>query len=276
MTATLRSERAGAVMPLSQGQSIAEHDIGPFRVVESVHGGGLSLLRHCHEWPTVTIVLDGEFAEILPDGPRWCQALTVLAKPAGVPHSNWYGQRGARCLIAEMRDTSLEDGDRRRSSVPTRVLFSAHGDLSVLGRRIARACGEHDDAARMTAEALLREIAFGRGDPGPLSRTSLQRALDYLHAEFRRPLRLRDVAGVSGVHPTYLARGFRLHFGRTPGDLLRELRVHWAGHLLVETDLRLSEIALESGFADQSHLTRVFRGRMRCTPARYRQMRKSA
>lgn len=255
---------------------MAERDLGPFHMVESVYGCGLSLLRHHHEWPTVTIVLSGEFAEILPDGARWCQRSTIVVKPAGVPHSNWYGSSGAHCLIAELREApSLNDNDTS-GSLPSRVLYSVHGPLNAASSRALRAYRDDDDTARMALESVLHEIMGEARAPVRCasSATALQRAMEYLHAEFMRPLLLRDVAAAAGVQPSYLARAFRRHFARTPGEVLRELRVNWAAHLLIETGLGIAQIALAAGFTDQSHLTRVFARRIGCTPARYRGARR--
>ena len=94
--------------------------------------------------------------------------------------------------------------------------------------------------------------------------------MDFIHTEFRRPVRLSTVASVAGVHPVYLTRAFQRHFGRTPMDMLRELRVEWAVHLLVHTELPLSRIALDCGFSDQSHLTRAFGARTGSTPGTFR------
>ncbi|MEX2181741.1 MAG: AraC family transcriptional regulator [Gemmatimonadaceae bacterium] len=259
--------------PTSQGVGIGEWELDGFAVVESLHAPGMALTRHEHRWPTISLVVAGDFAEIFADGPRWCERGTVLIKPAGVPHSNWYGRQGARCLIAEVR--TAEDVGSQTWHGAGRVVHCVHGPLARLGSRVARAFCEWDDPSRMTVECILREIAAGPGTYGSRdSLSSIQRAMEYMHAEFRGSLLLRDVAAAAGVHPTYLARAFRRHFGRTPGDLLRELRVHWAAHLLAESPMSVSQIALEAGFTDQSHLTRVFTRRLGRTPARYRRDRR--
>ncbi|MEX1185802.1 MAG: AraC family transcriptional regulator [Gemmatimonadaceae bacterium] len=258
--------------PASQGLGISEWECGGFRAVEAFHQPGLSLPRHEHQWATISVVIDGEFAEIFSDGPRWCPPGTVLVKHAGVPHANIYGTSGARCLIAEFREP-LDDQGGGRPRTPPGVAYCAHGPLSRLAARLVRAWVHADDASHMTVESLFREISAAHADPSPIRPSNVQRAVEYLHDEFRHPLRLRDVAAAAGLDPTYLARAFRHHFGRTPGDMLRELRVHWAAHLLGETRIGISQVALNAGFTDQSHLTRVFTRRIGVTPASYRRMR---
>jgi AraC family transcriptional regulator len=261
--------------PATQGTRLSDQVCGPFRVLESVHEPGLMLTRHIHERATITVVLAGDFAEVFPDGLRLCQPATVLVKPAGVPHSNRYGSHGARCLIAEIDGAATTLAEISLSQERGNVLFNAHGGAARLGRRFIRAYNAGDDMGRMALESLLYDVieptpALARRGAGP---TAIQRAVEFLHDGFRQPMRLSQVAVAAGVQPTYLARAFRRHFNRTPGDLLRELRVDWAAHLLSESRMPLSHVALDSGFTDQSHLTRVFTQRIGMSPARFRRDR---
>ena len=72
------------------------------------------------------------------------------------------------------------------------------------------------------------------------------------------------------VHPVLLARAFRTYFGTSPGRYLRRLRLDWAAAELLATQRRLADIALQAGFADQSHFTRAFRRHTGLTPGQYR------
>ena len=83
------------------------------------------------------------------------------------------------------------------------------------------------------------------------------------------------MAREAGVHPVYFARAFRAQTGLPVGAYLRKLRVDRAAERLASTNFRIADIALETGFSDQSHLTRVFRALTGMTPATYRQRRRS-
>ena len=69
-----------------------------------------------------------------------------------------------------------------------------------------------------------------------------------------------------GVHPVHLCRTFSEHFDCTLGEYIRRLRVLRGRQLLAIDDGGLAEIALQSGFADQSHFTRVFKKHFGLTP----------
>lgn len=80
---------------------------------------------------------------------------------------------------------------------------------------------------------------------------------------------ISGIARAVGVHPVHFARMHRRHFGCTPGEAIRRHRVMRATALLGR-GARLAEVALDAGFADQSHMTRAFRHEFGTTPARYR------
>ena len=98
----------------------------------------------------------------------------------------------------------------------------------------------------------------------------LGRVKERMREEFRDNIRMGELAGDAGVHPVHLARVFRAQEGRTPGDYVQQLRVRAACHLLRDRDYPLAVVAVECGFADQSHFTRVFRKFTETTPAQFR------
>jgi len=98
----------------------------------------------------------------------------------------------------------------------------------------------------------------------------LAQVRDRLHAEHARACRVRELADAAGVHPVYLARAFRRHYGRPVTDYLRHVRVRAAAAQLGCGESPISRIAAEVGFADQSHLCRTFKGLAGAPPATYR------
>jgi AraC-like DNA-binding protein len=72
------------------------------------------------------------------------------------------------------------------------------------------------------------------------------------------------MAGLSVFH---FARAFRQSFGMPPHSYLLRRRIERADRLLEQTELSLSEIALSTGFSDQSHFAKHFRRLTGMTPS---------
>ena len=85
---------------------------------------------------------------------------------------------------------------------------------------------------------------------------------------------LNNIARECGLSPSRFARAFAISVGRPPHQWLLDQRVDMAHQLLSESDLPLADIAIQCGFADQSHFTRVFSARAGLSPGRWRRVRK--
>ena len=95
-------------------------------------------------------------------------------------------------------------------------------------------------------------------------------ALAHMRAHFQREITNRRLAALSNMSLRAFERRFRAAFHLTPQRFLRKLRLRIASRALVYTDDSLSDIALNSGFADQSHFSREFRRQFGRTPRGYR------
>jgi len=98
----------------------------------------------------------------------------------------------------------------------------------------------------------------------------LERVRNEIDARFERPLSVTGLAAEAGVHPAHLSRAFHRRFGSTLLAYIRRARVRAAADLLRGSSLTLADVAAGTGFADQSHLTRVFKEVTGVTPGRYR------
>lgn len=98
----------------------------------------------------------------------------------------------------------------------------------------------------------------------------LDRIEERLRKRYREPISLHQLATVAGVHPVHVWRVFRLHCGDSVRAFVQRLRVLHACRLITEERMPLAAAAAESGFCDQSHMTRVFRAITGMQPARFR------
>lgn len=93
---------------------------------------------------------------------------------------------------------------------------------------------------------------------------------DFIHEHLHEGISLQDLAATIAMSRSHFARRFRRSMGVTAHEFVLQQRVARAYGLLSRTDARLPDVALRCGFADQSHMTRVFRQREGRTPGEVR------
>lgn len=91
-----------------------------------------------------------------------------------------------------------------------------------------------------------------------------------LENDFSRDWKLEDLLEIAHMSRSNLMRVFRRATGQTPIDYLIRLRVQKAMRRLLDTDLPITDIALETGFSDSNYFTRQFRKALGETPTAYR------
>ncbi|MBO0719928.1 MAG: helix-turn-helix transcriptional regulator [Blastocatellia bacterium] len=99
--------------------------------------------------------------------------------------------------------------------------------------------------------------------------------LDVIERNMTSGLSIQMLAEQIGMGTHRFTREFKNATGRTPYQFIMELRIEKARALLEKTNLPLAEIALELGFASQSHFTAVFRQHVNTTPRTYRALFRS-
>ncbi len=87
----------------------------------------------------------------------------------------------------------------------------------------------------------------------------LSRALDALQDRIGDPPGVEELAAICHLSPAKFSRLVHRVFGLTPRQLALKMRLDEALHLLATTDASLADIALRTGFCDQSAFTRHFR-----------------
>jgi AraC-like DNA-binding protein len=123
---------------------------------------------------------------------------------------------------------------------------------------------------------LLRShLNFQKSDEVELSRAGivdrrLRRAIEFMHDNCGRELKLSEIAGAAYLSEFHFARLFKKITGMTPHGYLASLRIERARRMLAETDLSITEIAAQIGYASQSHFSKVFREATGMTPRAFR------
>src|SRR5205085_3175531 len=195
---------------------------------------------------------------------------TLHFRPAGVPHKDEIGPRGVKFFEVEIRASWRRRLDGWSSALDVARDDCHGGHLVWLGMKLYREL--HDGSADdLSVENLLLELMAGTArmprhqiNEGP---AWLRRIAQKLAAEFCCRLTLDDLSKEAGVHAVHLSRVFRKFMGEGIGEHVHRLRIRAACEQMLEPETPLTEISLTTGFADQSHFTRVFRRLTGVTPA---------
>jgi AraC family transcriptional regulator len=133
----------------------------------------------------------------------------------------------------------------------------------------------------LTAAALHVMTAHAEARPsdaphrGGLAGWQQRRIRELADAQSDADLSLAEMATACRLSPSHFLRAFSASFGITPHRWVVLQRIERAKILLLETSLSLDEIATRTGFASQSHFTRVFAQATACSPGAWRRMRRS-
>jgi AraC family transcriptional regulator len=103
-----------------------------------------------------------------------------------------------------------------------------------------------------------------------LSRRRLARVAEYIQANLSQNLSLAQVAGVIGMSPSHFKTVFKESVGVPVHQYVIRSRVEYATGLIAHNDLPLSQIALQAGFANQSHMARCMKRLTGVTPGELR------
>ncbi|MEM9494503.1 MAG: helix-turn-helix domain-containing protein [Pseudomonadota bacterium] len=205
--------------------------------LEKLTAGRLSL--HRHERAYVAIIRRGRYTEAAIDGRFKLRPGMVVVHPRFHLHSN---------VVDE--ETSVWNVDL--------------GAADAGGWRAVRSAATERLAARVGAPRLpdiweametAEDIAL---EPAPKWIKDLSMLDDACFSDVRR-----------NVGREHAHRTFARYFGMPPGRFRRERRLQRAIGLMTSR-MDLATIAVETGFADQSHMTRLFKRELGVTPARFR------
>lgn len=162
--------------------------------------------------------------------------------------------------VFETRDTVIEHvaqillGELRRKPHPAQALIV-------------------DQVSSALAAHLLRSYnAFEPVEPcevPPLGRFELARLIEFIEDNIDRTIGLTELAEIVKVSRFHFTRLFKQSTGMTAIGFVEQCRIRRAQSLIAETDIPLAEIALMTGYADQSHFTRRFHRRTGRTPAAF-------
>jgi AraC-like DNA-binding protein len=229
--------------------------MGPSGMKLSLRSYGETLVTHTHDFDQIVLPVVGRLENRVggTNGMLSPDRLAVISR--GTSHS-FRAYDANRFIVLDVRWSLAVPGpafrvlDRRLSE----LVGYADAEL---------ATGRLDPDSEFHLAALL--LARLRGDAAQ-PETPIARALAVMAARYGTRLSIAALAKAAGLGISQFHTVFRREIGKTPGEMLRDVRLQKACTLLQETNLSIAEIALVVGFSDQTAFTRCLRRFRATTP----------
>lgn len=215
---------------------------------------------HAHDHTQISFVLSGELREELEGREHVARCGMRGHKPAGARHADFWGSQGVLIFTLTFFSASADELQPGWTTLEDSQTTAA----------LVRIVAESDDP-EVQDEAIQDLAAAGPciveppGEPPPWLEQA-RAAID----EMPRQLAIEALASETGVHRGYLSRQFRRYYGVPPSIYRRRAMVTRAVQALVRSNLPLAQVAAESGFFDQAHLSRTIRSHLGLAPAKLR------
>ncbi|MGE0121243.1 MAG: helix-turn-helix domain-containing protein [Dongiaceae bacterium] len=228
-------------------------------------------LRHSHTHHQIVLPVAGVLEmEIAGKGGRVasCQAALI---PAGEDHS--CEAAGDNCFVVldwTMDDAQDAESARLLDLAESRPFLAYDPGLQHLVSFLGCELRDRPAARGRGWGALLLSAMAARTAARPACPRQIARAIAYIHAHSDRRLGVAEIARAAYCSTSQLHALFQRHLATSPMDHVAEVRLERAMSLLAAGDDPISAIALRTGHADQSVLTRSMKRRRGLTPAECR------
>lgn len=256
------------------GRVLKSVSLADYQFTETAYPPEFKISAHSHSFVYFCFVLQGNFAELYGKTERIYNASTLIFHPLEETHADYFFTK-SRCLNIQLRSDKFQQLSINQKVTQNTKVFKKGKIIYLVSRLYEELCSI-DEFSNLTIEGLMLELfaeIFRQSKGNKFSKKPprwLLHVKELIDEEFPYNLTVASLARSENVHPTHLSREFKRHCKMTIGDYVRRKRIDLACHELVNSNAPINEIALDSGFFDQSHFTRVFKKATGLTPTIYR------
>lgn len=231
------------------------------------------LCKHTHEEAHLIVLQSGAYASTARGMPEVCTQPVVIVNPPGTRHRDCFESLdGARFLTISV-DAAVWADAAKAVDLPAHAMTLSPRALPA-AYRLWNELLHVDDASALVVHAELQALLLQATEHAPTSQPAawLQRARQRLQDDAGTVPGIAQLAHEADLHPVYFARAFRQAYGCSPGTFLRRCRIESAIAGLVGGKQALAEVALQSGYVDQSHMSNALRRSVGLSPLALRRL----
>ena len=254
------------------GTTSQKKQINNIILSETCYQGHQKIPNHYHRNFYICYVVKGQFSEVNQNRGIVCNSGDIVIHPANAEHSNEFHHHNGICFNIELtsangpaliipRDKTL----KLSNPILTNCIKKTYGEFRF-----------DDTFSDMIIEGLVLEtLGYVQRQSKYTTPYWLKKAKEIIHDQ-RDGLSISYLSKELRMSPSHLCREFKKSFGLSIGEYIQHLRITEACKMLKASNAGLLEIALDTGFADQSHFTRTFKKLTGLTPGQYRSIIKQA
>jgi AraC-like DNA-binding protein len=260
------------------GPAVHAHGRGELRIHESEFTTALVIPAHVHDQPVVSLLLSGVAAEVIDRHQRDLVTQDLLFTPAFDQHAYTF-RRNGRWLNMQYSPEWLARVSDRTPELPSSSKVIRNQSALAWANRVRTEVRQPDSVSSMAIDGamilMIAEMSRARAEEESTRPRWLRTVEEAIDAHIKEPPSTEVLAALAGVHPSHLLRVFRKYNRATIANFVRRRRIELARMQVALGQNPLATIALDAGFADQSHFTRVFKQTFGETPGQYARALKS-
>ncbi len=229
---------------------------------------------HYHENPHFTFIMKGKSVEKRKKTIIHCVPGTLLFYSPLEAHSNERYQHGCKHMSIEIEENWFKKFDIGIHDIHATPVIQHH-DIKNNFVQLLNELKNNDPFTKLGIEGLLLQALASvkrANNTSPKIPHWLKQVNEILHEQFTDLPSLREIGRIVNVHPVTISKEFPKYYQCTLGEYTRKLRIEKAMALLGRKTQALEEIAIQCGFYDTAHFSKIFKKHTRLTPAGYRQL----
>ncbi len=240
-------------------------------IIDQFYHANRHFPQHKDKISKISIVLNGQLKETTKRTEVFAKTASLVVKPRTALHANTFGPKGSRVISILVKDEYWQENDL--NGILKKLQWFHDLPHARAGLQFVRELYETPSAEGLEENfiellAALEYTSPDTGTPPPWLSVVKERLED----EHETPPSLKTLARMVGVHPVYLARVFRKYYHCSVKEFIRTFRVQRVIGQLSSSLTPLVQIAMDAGFADQSHFSRQFKGEMGMSPGAFRKL----